>query len=207
MCTGFAQSSRLGLGRWRSLFRGWFCCLQGGDRWGDNTCTVSRGFVLSGWKKYPTTWAYFLLSFFFLLIKCIIKDNKKFYVAIIIHIHISKNSVPFSAAWLETDELMCRFLFERKSGATSGKQCSGLSCLAQEWPWCVDTKPRVESSLVEPGCRLSLGLRWEIWVLVLPPPLKKCDSRQAAQSLFLIFQMGVTSALEDISKIARGPTL
>lgn len=67
------------------------------------------------------------------------------------------------------------------------------------------------------GDKAQSGRRWAVgcvcWVLmgnlslVLPPPLNRGDLRQAAQSLFLILQMGATPALGDISKIARVPVL
>lgn len=94
---------------------------------------------------------------------------------------------------------------------TEKQGSSELSSLAQKYPGCEETKP-------EPGwgggglprwdwsCQHQLafvGLKWEIRDLVLPLPLNKGEPRQAAQSLFLILRMGMTSALRDVNKIAR----
>lgn len=56
-----------------------------------------------------------------MFIKCVLRDNLKIKVdiaVIITHINVSKAGIPFRAAWLETDELTCKFLFEQDSGAT-----------------------------------------------------------------------------------------
>lgn len=110
MYSAFAESSRLGLGRWRSVCRGWVSCFPGGNRWGDNTCTVRRGFVLFGWKNKQTNTTLLELIFYchlFLCIKCIRKYNLKNSMSSSwLYVLIYQNAgIPFRAAWLETDAL------------------------------------------------------------------------------------------------------